>query len=321
MWCGPLVVLAAVFWTQCVLLEGVDAKKERKRPKETPPQYTEAYNATLSNSEEVGESTKQIPDNQRVDPLGSWMDFVKRPVDNFPGKCRKRKRPLPGPPGPAGPPGPQGPPGFPGAEVTQEVLLQEFKEMIKEATERRAAAVDKQTSTSPSQIPMALIALEGMTSYRRIEEAFHCKLIGPVVVDKKTLMELQNFQTPPAKGAFLRGTGMDQSTGRFTAPVTGIYQLSANVHIDHSEVKRSKSQLRARDNVRVLICIESLCHRYTSLEMIVGLESNSKIFTVYVQGLLELQIGQYTSIFVDNGAGASITIQNGSDFMGMLLGV
>lgn len=36
---------------------------------------------------------------------------------------------------------------------------------------------------------------------------------------------------PPAKGAFLRGSGMDQSTGRFTAPITGIYQFSANVHI------------------------------------------------------------------------------------------
>lgn len=113
---------------------------------------------------------------------------------------------------------------------------------------------------------------------------------------------------------------MDQSTGRFTAQITGIYQFSANVHIDHNEVKRSKSQLKARDNIRVLICIESLCHRYTSLEMIVGLESNSKIFTVSVQGLLELQVGQYTSIYVDNAAGASITIQSGSDFMGILLG-
>lgn len=58
----------------------------------------------------------------------------------------------------------------------------------------------KQSSTSPSQIPMALIALEGMTSYRRIEEAFHCKLKGPVVIDKKTLMELQNFQTVRFRG-------------------------------------------------------------------------------------------------------------------------
>lgn len=50
----------------------------------------------------------------------------------------------------------------------------------------------------PSQLPTALITLEGMTSYRRIEEAFHCKLKGPVVVDKKTLAELQNFQTVSA---------------------------------------------------------------------------------------------------------------------------
>lgn len=57
-----------------------------------------------------------------------------------------------------------------------------------------------------------------------------------------------------------------------------------------------------------------------SLEVIAGLESNSKIFTVYVHGLLQLQAGQYTSIFVDNSAGAPITIQNGSDFMGMLMG-
>ncbi|KAJ8400281.1 hypothetical protein AAFF_G00399750 [Aldrovandia affinis] len=312
--CWPLAVVAATLWAQCLLFQDVEAKKERRRQKEATPQHTEAYNSTLSNSEELDGSTK-LPENQRVDPLGSWMDFVKRPVGNFPAKCRKRKRPLPGPPGP---PGPQGPPGLPGAEMTQEALLQEFKDMIREATEKRAAA-DRQTS--PSVLPPPLIALEGITSYRRIEEAFHCRLKGPVIMDKKTLMELQSFQTPPSKGAFLRGTGMDLSTGRFTAPVTAIYQFSANIHIDHSEVKKSKSQLRARDNVRVLICIESLYHRYTSLETIVGLESNSKIFTVFVHGLLELQAGQYTSVFVDNAAGASITIQNGSDFMGILMGV
>lgn len=60
MWCaaGPLAVVAVVFWTQCVLLDGVDAKKERKRPKEATPQHTETLNATLSNSEEVGGSIK-----------------------------------------------------------------------------------------------------------------------------------------------------------------------------------------------------------------------------------------------------------------------
>ena len=60
---GPLAVLALVFWTQCVLLDGVEAKKERKRPKEAPPQHTENSNTTLSNSEEVGGTIKVGPQN------------------------------------------------------------------------------------------------------------------------------------------------------------------------------------------------------------------------------------------------------------------
>ena len=60
---GPLAVLALVFWTQCVILDGVEAKKERKRPKEAPPQHTETSNTTLSNSEEVGGIIKVGPQN------------------------------------------------------------------------------------------------------------------------------------------------------------------------------------------------------------------------------------------------------------------
>uniref|UniRef100_A0A8C0JBH9 Adipolin n=1 Tax=Chelonoidis abingdonii TaxID=106734 RepID=A0A8C0JBH9_CHEAB len=251
----------------------------------------------------------ESPDPRITDPRRTWISFVHRPDDgnNSKRKCKGRDKKLRGLVGPPGPPGPQGPPGAPGAEVTQEVLLQEFKEILK-------------GKTHPSQLPPLLLSLEETSPYKRVEEAFHCKLKGQVIVDKKTLVELQNFQSPLAKGAFLRGSGLNLVTGRFTATVSGIYQFSANVHIDHSELK-SKVQLRARDNVRVLICIESLCHRYTSLEVIAGLESNSKIFTVYVHGLLQLQAGQYTSIFVDNSAGAPITIQNGSDFMGMFMGV
>ncbi|XP_019349552.1 adipolin isoform X3 [Alligator mississippiensis] len=273
------VFVAMLLCQQLSLFRVMAAKKERKKMKE-PNQYTEPFNATLSNSEELhGQS----------------------------------KRGLVGPPGP---PGPQGPPGAPGAEITREVLMQEFKEILKEAIERRASLA---ISAHPSQLPPLLLSLEEISPHKRVEEAFHCKLKGQVIVDKKTLVELQNFQSPLAKGAFLRGSGLNLATGRFTAPVSGIYQFSANVHIDHSELK-SKVQLRARDNVRVLICIESLCHRYTSLEVIAGLESNSKIFTVYVHGLLQLQAGQYTSIFVDNSAGAPVSIQNGSDFMGMFMG-
>nr|XP_009921166.1 PREDICTED: adipolin isoform X1 [Haliaeetus albicilla]XP_009921167.1 PREDICTED: adipolin isoform X1 [Haliaeetus albicilla]XP_009921168.1 PREDICTED: adipolin isoform X1 [Haliaeetus albicilla] len=329
------VFVATLLCQQFCLFRVTAAKRERKMKKE-PNQYTEPFNATLSNSEELHGHPKilESPDPRITDPRRTWISFVHRPDDGNTSKrrCKGKDKKLRGLVGPPGPPGPQGPPGAPGAEVTREVLLQEFKEILKEAIERRASLA---ISAHPSQLPPLLLSLEEVSHHRRVEEAFHCKLKGQVIVDKKTLVELQNFQSvrrdyrlnlcnsttaiPLAKGAFLRGTGLNLATGRFTAPVSGIYQFSANVHIDHSELK-SKVQLRARDNVRVLICIESLCHRYTSLEVIAGLESNSKIFTIYVHGLLQLQAGQYTSIFVDNSAGAPITIQNGSDFMGMLMG-
>lgn len=40
------------------------------------------------------------------------------------------------------------------------------------------------------------------------------------------------------------------------------HPLPAAVSIDHSELQ-GRGRLRTRDTVRVLICIESLCHRHT----------------------------------------------------------
>ncbi|NXH64907.1 ADIPL protein, partial [Rhabdornis inornatus] len=229
----------------------------------------------------------ESPEPRITDPRRTWISFVHRPDDgnNSKRRCKGKDKKLRGLVGPPGPPGPQGPPGAPGAEVTREILLQEFKEILKEAMEYRSSL---SIPAQPSQLPPVLLSLQELPSRRLLAEAFHCQLKAQLVVDKKTLVELHNFQSPLAKGAFLRGSGLNLATGRFTAPVGGIYQFSANIHIDHSELK-SKVQLRARDNVRVLICIESLCHRHTSLEVIAGLESNSKIFTVCVHGLLQLQ--------------------------------
>lgn len=65
---------------------------------------------------------------------------------------------------------------------------------LSDATERRAAALER--AGGPSQQPAALMALDGPPpACSRVQEAFHCKLRGPAVVDEKTLVELQNFQT------------------------------------------------------------------------------------------------------------------------------
>lgn len=53
-----LAALAALLWSHGTLLEGAEAKKARKRPKEMTPQHTEVLNTTLSNSEEEDEITK-----------------------------------------------------------------------------------------------------------------------------------------------------------------------------------------------------------------------------------------------------------------------
>ncbi|EAW56268.1 hCG20427 [Homo sapiens] len=263
----------------------------------------------------------------------TWLNFVRRPDD---GALRKRcgsrdKKPVSPARAAAGseprtgcggsshrvPLGPSpaslspqrdlfGPPGPPGAEVTAETLLHEFQELLKEATERRFSGL------------LDPLLPQG-AGLRLVGEAFHCRLQGPRRVDKRTLVELHGFQAPAAQGAFLRGSGLSLASGRFTAPVSGIFQFSASLHVDHSELQ-GKARLRARDVVCVLICIESLCQRHTCLEAVSGLESNSRVFTLQVQGLLQLQAGQYASVFVDNGSGAVLTIQAGSSFSGLLLG-
>ncbi|NXY12322.1 ADIPL protein, partial [Pteruthius melanotis] len=135
----------------------------------------------------------EAPEPRLTDPRRTWISFVHRPDDGNTSKrrCKGKDKKLRGLVGPPGPPGPQGPPGAPGAEVTREVLLQEFKEILKEAVERRASLA---VSARPSALPPLPLALEEIPSRRRLEEAFHCKLKGQVVVDKKTLVELQNFQ-------------------------------------------------------------------------------------------------------------------------------
>lgn len=56
--CWLLAVVTAVLWSQCILLGWAEGGKMRKRLKDLAPQDTEAFNTTLSNSEELDGSTK-----------------------------------------------------------------------------------------------------------------------------------------------------------------------------------------------------------------------------------------------------------------------
>ncbi|XP_024608555.1 erythroferrone [Neophocaena asiaeorientalis asiaeorientalis] len=78
---------------------------------------------------------------------------------------------------------------------------------------------------------------------------------------------------------------------------------------------------RPRDRLRLLICIQSRCQHHASLEAVMGLQSSSEFFTISVNGVLYLQVGQYTSVFLDNASSSSLTVRGGSHFSAVLLGV
>ncbi|XP_065319208.1 uncharacterized protein LOC135927181 [Gordionus sp. m RMFG-2023] len=154
----------------------------------------------------------------------------------------------------------------------------------------------------------------------KISSAFHCRLQNYITIAKKTLLELKTFKTPFSSGAFNRGQGMDLLNGRFIAQMRGIYHFICYVHVIHKPGKKRRI-LKQSDNIRLLICLNSQCRSQSSLEYISGFESNTKIFTIGVSGLLQMQAGEYASVFIDNRSKFTITIQRGSHFNGILLGI
>ncbi|XP_053929962.1 erythroferrone [Cuculus canorus] len=176
---------------------------------------------------------------------------------------------------------------------------------------------------------------------RRVEAAFHCQTRGSVSVQQRARQELRHYYIPETKGMFHRGLGLNLTSRRYTAPVAGFYTFRATLRIGEPSGKpatppgaalalpsvpvrrerRRKGQLCQGKGLRVLICVQSRCQQNSSLETVSQLESGGDLFTVSVTGVLYLQAGQYASVFVDNAADSPLTVQSGSDFSAVLLGV
>ncbi|XP_072035815.1 adipolin-like [Amphiura filiformis] len=303
-----------------------DEKDARRDDEDRDEDYSSLAAVLMPDAARTGGDTI---DGKRVDPRGSWLSFVRHSSKASDKKCEKDKNKKSSralnfeTAGPPGPPGPMGPPGPPGAEVTKEELLEEFRELITEAAERRAQILIQERCPScvANSTQTWLPEISDLQILPQLPIAFHCKLLKGVEIHKKSLTEISNFQTPFADGSFKKGVGLDVKSGRFTAPRTAIYQFFASLHINHPVSKKRMQELKFKDHIRLLICIDSLCHRHTSLEYISGMESNSRVFTITVSGLLKLQIGQYASVYVDNSSSRTILVQSGSDFTGLLMGV
>ncbi|XP_048581508.1 adipolin isoform X2 [Nematostella vectensis] len=250
--------------------------------------------------------------NSKVDAFGSWNNFLGHTANTRNNKKSKSKNKAPvsqgpavvGPPGPPGPPGPQGPAG---AIVTEASMMTEFRNLVRESAEkrsRRLAEFDQNISLMAAGTPDLLTA-------------FHIELRGDVQIPRKTLHELGNYRTHIGHyGTFVRGNDVDFKSGRYIVRYTGIYQFTANIHV----LRPRDANLRPRDNIKLRICITSLCNHNTSLMTIIGLNTNSKIFTTSLTGMLHLKAGQYVSVFVENSSGNPIIISSQSTFTGILLG-
>ncbi|XP_020030127.2 erythroferrone isoform X2 [Castor canadensis] len=279
---------------------------------------------------------------RNVDPRDAWMLFVRQSDKGVNGRRRSRgkaRRLKLGLPGPPGPPGPQGPPG---PLIPPESLLKEFQLLLKGVVRQRER-VDPElctrgparpTTVSPTPAwtaeeedadedmgaVLALLAAPLGPRAPRVEAAFHCRLRRDALVERRALHELGMYHLPDAEGAFRRGLGLNLTSGQYTAPVAGFYALAATLHVVLVGEPR-RGPPRPRDRLRLLICIQSRCQLNVSLETVMGLEGSSELFTISVNGVLYLQMGQYTSVFLDNASGSSLMVRSGSHFSAVLLGV
>ncbi|XP_035656536.1 erythroferrone [Oncorhynchus keta] len=233
-----------------------------------------------------------------VSPRNSWLVFRHNSNKGENKKTKPSKRASKhGLPGPPGPPGPQGPPGPPAPLLPQqEELMQEFQLRLREMAGGPCLLCERPP---------------------RVATAFHCRLHHPLTVPRRSLLELQPFSSvSDTEQSLQRGQSFNSSSGRYTAPVSGFYQLTASLLIEPNE----RSQARMKDSVKASICIESLCQSNVSLDSVTGVGS-SGVFSVLLTGTLYIQAGEYVSIFVDNGTGSALTVLQDTLFSGILLGV
>uniref|UniRef100_T1JGL2 THD domain-containing protein n=1 Tax=Strigamia maritima TaxID=126957 RepID=T1JGL2_STRMM len=290
------------------------------------------------------QEVSKTPVQRIFDPHLSWLAFVRnsnratnrhRIKSGGGGGAGKRQGTLPIPqsPGPQGPQGPPGPPGPPGANITKEVLLNEFREMVKEVAEKRMEAfldpamqadsttvlddVDKKKSFGVYMPP--LFDLDSVVILPKVTAGFFGRLSELVTVHKKSLCELKEFHVPFGDGAFKRS---DDNTnvlvnGQYTITRTGIYQVFVNLHF---RLKRKKIDNK-KGALHVLVCIDSLCQTNVALESVLGAEQLGQHFSLSVAGFLHLQKGQFISVMIDNDTRNSISVQQNSYFSAILSGL
>ncbi|XP_066476944.1 erythroferrone isoform X2 [Tiliqua scincoides] len=252
----------------------------------------------LSSSNDLETTTGKI---RNLSPWDTWMLFSKQSDKGVNSRRRCKSKPqksklgIPGPPGPAGPPGP------PGAIITREELLREFQLLLKGIIRKQerinfktcdnCQEEEEQEEDGDSEEENFLAQITGplLESKEQVQvaAAFHCRTRKNISIERRSLQELQLYYIPKKWEMFHRGIGLNLTSGQYVAPVSGYYIFTATLQIvpgDHPK----KNPTRTRDRLRLLICIESLCHQNISLETLSGWDGSNEHFTTSISGILFL---------------------------------
>ncbi|CAN7987732.1 unnamed protein product [Ixodes pacificus] len=274
-----------------------------------------------------------------LDPRKTWQAFLRHSERTETRRPKKKiKSSFLRMQGPQGPPGPRGARGPPGANITRDEMFREFKGLLREVAERRvqlmavetecknatncsAMAVDGvgQDSTMP-WVPH-LLEIDRASLLPRTQSSFFWELSQDVRARRGKELRVHPFHRPFSEGSFERGPGLNATRGLFRAPISGLYLFFGRVFVVRSLSPRDmmKQLGRRSDDVGLLVCTDSLCHKNLSLRTSKAFSEGRRKLTMTVNGPLMLRAGHQVSLWLWNRTPQSLTLQQGSQFSGFLV--
>ncbi|XP_055953601.1 adipolin-like [Argiope bruennichi] len=231
-----------------------------------------------------------------------------------------------GPQGPRGPPGPMGPKG---ANISKDEMVEEIRNILNEMAHQKILS-----SLNPECTELCYQNLDEneTNTFEDKMKIIHKNVLVPKIVTafmweseeyfkipRQSRVELDMFKLADKSGAYGRDDGNSRpDTGKFVAPRSGFYNFYATVHIQLPTRKRDL--ITTEDLISLAICVESECRYKMTLEAISGFGPGERM-TMSVGGMLYLKLNQYVSVYVENASDFPVSIFDGSQFSGYLIGV
>ena len=133
---------------------------------------------------------------------------------------------------------------------------------------------------------------------------FHAVLSADLPIHM--ISRLENFRTDGTKGLFVMHSGTSPSVGLFCSILEGIYFFSSNLNV------KSENQLTGCHLAIVLNSNTTLVQRYSPGEV---------KYSISVSGIFYLNRGDCIKLLLKPTVGGSLTVQLGSSFSGIFLGM